>query len=278
MTAGHGTAVAVVQMEAGTGQLARTLARAVEWMQLAREQGAALVVVPQLSTAAGAVADIRDFGHAVAVLGDAARHLGLHVVAGLAALRADGRKENRAVYIDAGGVVRATHAQVHYPWRYTDCAPGDRFQVVATPAGILGLMVGEDLLYPESARTLRALGAEIIACPFTTADTLLNRIRLSQLAAPLPVAHAGANEVDFLFASAVGRIREDPVGETTGLPLVGHSQLVSLSGGQVAGLGSEPGILIGQVNPARIHHWRFLSRRYESRCPLAYTMGNVGTP
>ncbi len=41
-------------------------------------------------------------------------------------------------------------------------APGTRWQVIPTPAGRLGILIGNDMLYPEAGRLLAYAGAEIL--------------------------------------------------------------------------------------------------------------------
>ena len=70
-----------------------------------------------------------------------------------------------AVLIDASGVVfeqAQLHAVAAHPWV---TALGEGVAVVARPWGRLGLIVGDDLIYPEVSRLLALEGADVVAAP-----------------------------------------------------------------------------------------------------------------
>lgn len=64
---------------------------------------------------------------------------------------------------DVIGVQRAAHRSPAE--RALGAAGGDRLDVCETPVGTLGLVVGEDLYYPEVARILTLQGAEVLIAP-----------------------------------------------------------------------------------------------------------------
>jgi len=69
-----------------------------------------------------------------------------------------------AVIINSDGSVLGRQAQLHLEPEMTSfCSPGNAFQVFDTPFGRLGVLLGYDGMFPESARILSLLGADVIA-------------------------------------------------------------------------------------------------------------------
>ncbi len=109
---------------------------------------------------------------------DVAARTGIDAVVGFAELAADGATiHNSCAYVTGDGSVRAIYRKVHCrPFedaaREGLYAAGDRFVVVDhTARGAscrVGLFICFDREIPESTRCLRALGAELIACPLAT--------------------------------------------------------------------------------------------------------------
>ncbi|OPC79668.1 hypothetical protein B4N89_00750 [Embleya scabrispora] len=62
---------------------------------------------------------------------------------------------------------RLHHSARHRTW--TTREPGDTLGVVDLPFGRLAVLVGDDLLYPETARLAAIAGAEVVAAPYTPA-------------------------------------------------------------------------------------------------------------
>ena len=68
-----------------------------------------------------------------------------------------------AVLIGPEGKAIGRYQQVHLePELHTWASAGDEFRVFETPFGRIGMMLGYDGLYPESARMLTLMGADII--------------------------------------------------------------------------------------------------------------------
>lgn len=90
---------------------------------------------------------------------------GIHIVAGFAERDGDTYYNSAVLTGPDGllGVYRKTHLFFEEKLYF---APGDTgFRVWDTPVGKIGIMVCFDWFFPESARTLALLGAEIIAHP-----------------------------------------------------------------------------------------------------------------
>ncbi|MEW2810510.1 carbon-nitrogen hydrolase family protein [Streptomyces massasporeus] len=142
-------------------------------------------------------------------LAELAGDLGLWLVPGTLCERgAGGELFNTAPVYSPDGRLAASYRKI-FPWRpYEPYDPGDRFVVADLPdTGRIGLSICYDAWFPEVARHLAWMGAEVIVNPVmtTTAD------RAQELV--LARANAIVNQVFVLSVNAAG-----PVG--TGRSLV----------------------------------------------------------
>ena len=107
---------------------------------------------------------------------DAAQAAGIWVHLGSLTLRRDdGMLANRGFVIDAQGQIRARYDKLHLfdvdlptgeSWRESATyAPGESANLVATPAGPVGLAICYDLRFPDLFRTLSDAGAELLSIP-----------------------------------------------------------------------------------------------------------------
>jgi deaminated glutathione amidase len=180
---------AAVQLTA-TPDKARNLETADRLVRRAAADGARLVVLPEKWSLLGRGADLRDGaepidGPAVTWARDAARELGIDLVAGSVAERVDGEAKlrNTSLHIGPDGEVKAVYRKVHMfdvevegtVYRESDHeAPGEDIVLSATADGVeLGLTVCYDVRFPELYRILAVRGARIVTIPaaFTVPTT-----------------------------------------------------------------------------------------------------------
>ena len=180
---------AAVQLTA-TPDKARNLETADRLVRRAAADGARLVVLPEKWSLLGRGADLRDGaepldGPAVSWARDAARELGIDLVAGSVAERVDGEAKlrNTSLHIGPDGEVKAVYRKVHMfdvevdgtVYRESDHeAPGEDVVLSATADGVeLGLTVCYDVRFPELYRILAVRGARIVTIPaaFTVPTT-----------------------------------------------------------------------------------------------------------
>jgi predicted amidohydrolase len=180
---------AAVQLTA-TPDKARNLETADRLVRRAAADGARLVVLPEKWSLLGRGADLRDGaepldGPAVTWARDAARELGIDLVAGSVAERVDGEAKlrNTSLHIGPDGEVKAAYRKVHMfdvevdgtVYRESDHeAPGEDVVLSATAGGVeLGLTVCYDVRFPELYRILAVRGARIVTIPaaFTVPTT-----------------------------------------------------------------------------------------------------------
>jgi predicted amidohydrolase len=216
----------------------------------ASEQGSELAIFPEgsmvrFSADLRAVAQPLDgpFGSGLA---RAAAATGVAVIAGLFEPADDGRVYNTAVAFDGSGQLVAAYRKIHLfdalGQRESDTvAPGDEL-VVAELAGLkVGLLTCYDVRFPELARALAVIGADLIAIPSAWASGLFKEEHWVTLVR----ARAIENTIWVASAGQVPDPDEPPTRAPTG---VGRSLLVDPMGTTRLDLGSAPGIGTGVVD------------------------------
>jgi predicted amidohydrolase len=183
--------------------------------------------------------------HAVAINGpeierliETCRALDCAIVSGLLE-KDDTRLFNAAVLVDASGVI-ATYRKIHLPFLGIDMFvdPGDQPFAVHEAVGLrVGMHICYDGSFPESARILALLGADLLLLP-------TNWPTHSECAAEHMIpTRAMENTV---YAMAVNR-----VGIESGFRFIGSSSIVDPSGRVMARAGSEhEEILYADIDPA----------------------------
>ena len=172
---------AAVQLNS-TADKQRNLATAYRLTRAAAADGAELVVLPEKLNVLGAERDLLEGaepldGPTIGWARDAARELGVDLVAGSIAERREGHEKlaNTSVHVGPDGEIRAVYRKIHmfdvvvggieYRESSTE-EPGDEIVVSETASGVpLGLTVCYDLRFPELYRILAVRGAQVIAVP-----------------------------------------------------------------------------------------------------------------
>ncbi|WP_165232430.1 carbon-nitrogen hydrolase family protein [Aquisphaera insulae] len=241
--------VAAVQMEPSLGQVAENLARIEAGLGRAAEAGARLAVFPECALSGYGFGSREDgMAHAVPVDGEeigriaqAVNRTGCSCILGL--LERDGdRLYNACTLVGPGGVI-GTYRKVHLPFLGIDMFvdPGDRPFAVHEIAG-LGLRVGMHICYdgsfPESARIMSLLGADLLVLP-------TNWPTHSEAAAEHMVScRAMENTVYYL---AVNR-----VGVESGFRFIGSSSIADPAGNVLCRAPADrEEILIADIDPQR---------------------------
>jgi predicted amidohydrolase len=246
--------VAAVQMEPKLGQLEANLECMLDRLASAARAGARLVVFPECALSGYGFAS-REEGlkHAVAVesapvarVTSACREHACFCVFGM--LERDGtRLFNTCVLTGPDGVV-ATYRKVHLPFLGIDmfADPGDQPFAVHEAAGLkVGMHICYDGAFPEPARVLSLLGADLLVLP-------TNWPTHSECAAEHMIpTRAMENTV---YVMAVNR-----VGEESGFRFIGSSSIVDPSGKRLAQAGPEgEETLFAEIDPARARNKRLV--------------------
>jgi predicted amidohydrolase len=238
--------VAAVQMEPRIGEVRRNRDAILARLREAAGRGARLVVFPECAlTGYGfkSRAEARPFaepldGPSPLTVVEACRALGVWAVFGF--LESDGdRLFNACALVGPDGPV-ASYRKVHLPYLGVDkfVDPGDRPFAVHDACGVkVGMHICYDGSFPETARVLTLLGAELIVLP-------TNWPTHSECAAEHMIATRAMENV--VYAMAVNR-----VGEERGFRFIGRSSIAATTGRVLAAAGPDgEEVLYADIDPA----------------------------
>jgi predicted amidohydrolase len=171
---------AAVQLNS-TEDRQRNLEVAERLVRAAAADGAELIVLPEKWPLLGPPERLREGaepldGPALTAARAWARELGVHLVAGSIAERAEGQAKlfNASVLIGPGGEIAATYRKIHMfdvdvddvSYRESEVeAPGEEIVVADAGEVPIGLTVCYDLRFPELYRILAVRGARLITVP-----------------------------------------------------------------------------------------------------------------
>jgi predicted amidohydrolase len=210
----------------------------------------------------------------LATFRELARRLGVTIHAGSLAIKVSPDKAaNRSFLIDATGEVVARYDKIHMfdvdlgngeSYRESRTyRPGEIAVLADLPWGRLGLTVCYDLRFPALYRALAEAGATMLAIPsaFTkqTGEAHWNLLMRSR----------AIENTCFVFAAAQGGKHEN------GRETFGHSLIVDPWGRVLAEGGTEPGVVMAEIDPAALADARARmpslqhGRRFEIVEPLA---------
>ncbi len=193
-----------VQLAPEKGAALSNAERVAGEIHAAKSEGAALVVFPEAiltgyvfdSRAEALEAAVESDGPEVALLADACAGTGAWAVFGLIE-RAGDQLFNAALVMGPSGLVgsyRKVHTLCLGVDRFT--RPGDGpFTVFELPFGRLGVHICYDGSFPESARTLRLLGAQLLLLPTNWPDLRLKREMVQVRAYENHVAYFAVNRI-----------------------------------------------------------------------------------
>ena len=192
---------------------------------------------------------------------------------------------NTVVIVDADGSVLGHYRKSHIPDGpgYTEkyyFSPGDTgFRVWHTQHGVIGVGICWDQWFPESARSMALLGAEVLLYPTAigseppdpTWDSSGHWQRVMQ-------GHAGANLMPLVAANRVGR----EVGQTCEITFYGSSFIADNTGAKVAEAGRDgEAVLVATFDREQLRTQRaawglFRDRRPELYGPIVTLDGTTG--
>ncbi len=139
--------------------------------------------------------------------------------------------------------------------RWRGHAPGNRLDVFHTPAGSIGVLIGEDILFPETARVLADAGADILVHLAAVHDAYLaHAVHIAFQARLIE------NELYGIECFLVGHIpwlREGQ--ETQGMGtscIAGPASITGRADGVIAVMGSAvEGLLVSELSLNQLHAW-----------------------
>jgi predicted amidohydrolase len=271
---------AMIQMRSGLTPGANS-DDAVRMIGEAKSAGADYVLTPEMTNILAArreqlfsVVVEEEADASLATLREVARKLGIYVHIGSLAIKiSPDRAANRSFLIGPKGDILARYDKIHMfdvdlaggeSYRESrNYRPGELAVLADLPWGRLGLTVCYDLRFPALYRALAEAGATMLAIPsaFTKQTGEAHWHVLMR-------ARAIENG-SFVFAAAQGGKHEN------GRDTYGHSLIVDPWGSIIAEGGTEPGVIMAEINPAEVAGARARipslqhGRRFEIVEPLA---------
>ena len=228
------TTIACAQIDCVLGDPKPICKRSFRAIRSAAERDAQLIMFPECALTGYAYNSLDEAipfaepidGPSSEAIAEVCRATGAYAVVGF--IEADGDKfYNAAMLVGPDGVVGG-YRKVHLPFIGIDrfLTPGDRqFEVFDLPFGKVGLNICYDISFPEAARVLKLMGAELIA--------LITNWPEAAWRSPEFVAKTRALENHVFFAAT------DRVGTERGWKFIGRSKIVDCNGDTVAEAGVE---------------------------------------
>jgi (R)-amidase len=227
--------------------------------------GTKLIVFPEATLSGfptrGNVGDVAQSldGPALTAVRDAARHAGVSVAVGLAE-REGARFYNTTVLVDDKGEIALRYRKTHL-WA-SDVGvftPGDRFETCLWNGLTVGLLICYDIEFPETARAVAALDADLLVVTNGNMDPFgpVHRRAIT--------ARAMENQMFALMVNRCGTGDDN-------LTFPGESALVDPFGEIVAAAGAQETLLGVDIDFKRLEasreHYRYLN---DARVPLGLT-------
>ena len=228
--------IAAAQIDPEIMNIEKNLNKILGQSKIAAENGAELIVFPEC-TLSGYVYASREeaIPYMVTVpgpetdkLAECAKELGVHIVVGLLEKVPGNEKcHNSAVLVSPQGLT-GTYRKTHLPYlgvdRFVD--PGNEpFRVYETPAGVLGMHICYDCNFPENARVMTLMGAEILILPTNWPD---GRNKVAEF-----IVNSRAYE------NTVAVVAVDRVGTERGANFIGRSKIINALGDTLAEASSD---------------------------------------
>jgi len=219
------TTIACAQIDCRIGDVESNRAKVIDRIREAAAREAKLVILPECAITGYAFDSLEEAaqfaepidGPTAESVARACSETGVYAIVGF--IEKDGsRYFNAAMLAGPGGVI-GSYRKIHMPYMGADrfLTPGDRpFEVFDLPIGKIGILICYDVSFPEAARTLKLMGAALIALPTNWPpgarrgpDFVIN-------------ARALENHVNFVATNRVGTER--------GWPFIGRSKVVDYNG------------------------------------------------
>ncbi len=246
---------ACVQLRS-TDDVAENIRDTVRWVREAAARGAIFIATPENTTlmapdGGAKLAQSFDEAHdpALPVFSALAKELKVWILIGSLAIKvSDSKTANRSFLFAPDGSIRARYSKIHLfdvqlasgeTYRESNTVAGGGEAVVAdTDLGKIGLSICYDLRFPQLYRKLAQKGAFLFTIPSAfTVPTGSAHWHVLQRARAI---ENGA----FVIAPAQGGAHAN------GRKTYGHSLIVSPWGEVLAEAGTEPGVIVADIDPA----------------------------
>lgn len=239
--------VGIIQQH-NTADIKQNMQRLAESIKSLAQDGANLIVLQELhnglyfcQTENVDLFDLAESipGPSTEFYGSLANELGVVIVTSLFEKRAPGLYHNTAVVIESDGTIAGKYRKMHIPddpayYEKFYFTPGDLgFHPIDTSIGRLGVLVCWDQWYPEAARLMALLGAELLIYPtaigYESSDSEEEQQRQREAWTTVQRGHAVANGLPVISVNRVG-FEPDPSKQTNGIQFWGSSMVVGPQG------------------------------------------------
>jgi deaminated glutathione amidase len=252
---------AMIQMRSGLKPNAN-IDEAARMIGEAKSAGADYVLTPEMTNILAAkreqlfAAVVEEEADAsLATLRELARKLGIYVHIGSLAIKAShDRAVNRSFLVDPKGNIVARYDKIHMfdvdlaggeSYRESrNYRPGELAVLADLPWGRLGLTICYDLRFPALYRALAEAGATMVAIPSAFTK------QTGEAHWHVLIRARAIENGSFVFAAAQGGRHEN------GRDTYGHSLIVDPWGCIIAEGGTEPGVVMAEIDPAEIANAR----------------------
>ena len=225
---------------------------AVEWIAKAADEGAKLVVLPELASS-GYVFESEDEaqssaqeldGKTVKAVIEACKKRDIYAVLGINLAESDCRY-NSAILAGPRGLV-TSYSKLHLFYNEKSWfTPGDALCVADLPFGKVGIMICYDLSHPELSLALARKGAELICLPTNWVDSFKRKVYDER-------GYCRGNIQAMAMSSVTGCpfICADRIGEERGTKFLGASMITDSYGWPAAGPASKDGeeLLVAELD------------------------------
>ena len=271
---------AMIQMRSGL-KPAANIDEAIRMIGEAKSAGADYVLTPEMTNILAArreqlftAAVDEEVDASLATLRELARTLGIYVHIGSLAIKlSPDRAANRSFLIDPRGNIVARYDKIHMfdvdladgeSYRESrNYRPGELAVLADLPWGRLGLTVCYDLRFPALYRALAEAGATMLAIPSAFTK------QTGEAHWHVLIRSRAIENGCFVFAAAQGGKHEN------GRGTFGHSLIVDPWGRIIAEGGTDPGVVMAEIDPAEVASARARipslqhGRRFEMVEPMA---------
>jgi deaminated glutathione amidase len=271
---------AMIQMRSGL-KPAANIDAAVRMIGEAKSAGADYVLTPEMTNILAArreqlfaAAVEEEVDASLATLRELARKLGLYIHIGSLAIKlSSDRAANRSFLLDPKGDIVARYDKIHMfdvdladgeSYRESrNYRPGELAVLADLPWGRLGLTVCYDLRFPALYRALAEAGATMLTIPSAFTK------QTGEAHWHVLIRSRAVENGCFVFAAAQGGRHEN------GRDTYGHSLIVDPWGRIIAEGGTDPGIVMAEIDPAEVANARARipslqhGRRFEIVEPMA---------
>ena len=252
---------AMIQMRSGL-KPAANIDEAVRLIGEAKAAGADYVLTPEMTNILAArreqlfaaIVD-EDADASLATLRELARQLGIYVHIGSLAIKlSNDRAANRSFLVDPKGDIAARYDKIHMfdvdlaggeSYRESrNYRPGEQAVLTDLPWARLGLTVCYDLRFPALYRALAEAGATMLAIPSAFTK------QTGEAHWHVLIRARAIENGSFVFAAAQGGKHE------SGRDTYGHSLIVDPWGRIIAEAGTEPGVVMAEIDLAEVANAR----------------------